>query len=71
MRDFDFFRKSIRKLNQKRASEPDMPLSTTKRKKFTGSYADLMNLPSTSFGTDPIQDPATGFLVHMMDYDPW
>lgn len=67
MRALALMRRSLRMAILKRVAEPDRLKSTTKRKKFTGSYSDIMNLPSAGGATLQDED---GFLIWMMDYDP-
>ena len=66
-RDLTQARRMLRMRLNRKTSDPETPQTTTKRKRFTGSYADLANLPSK--GTVSLQD-GSGLLVFMMDYDP-
>lgn len=59
-------RRMLRMGLNRKSAQPEMPTNTTKRKRFTGSYADLMKLPTG--GTDAIQ-VTSGALAWMMDYD--
>jgi len=68
MRWLQIMRRSLRSSIFSWRSEPHHQLNTTKGKTYTGSYADLMKKPA---GPDPqLQDPSTGLINWMMDYDP-
>ena len=61
-------RRMLRMALNRKTADPELSKSTTKRKRFTGSYADLANLPSKGF--QALQDGSSGQLLYMMDYDP-
>lgn len=65
MRELYIARRLARLNVLRRRAEPDSPRNTTKRKRQTGSYSDVMNLPSAG-GADL---NAGGQIVWMMDYD--
>ena len=50
----------------KRTADPDYLRTTTKRKKYTGSYSDILALPSGGW-TDLCPGTTIPF---MLDYDP-
>lgn len=73
MRAFEFFRRSARRLVFKRTSDPDTLRNTSRLKKFTGSYSDLIKLPSSGGmdlnGGGMVTDPKSAMLHWMMDFD--